>query len=625
MMTPPDRSRWLRFIGLALLVLSFTILLSLPRRGAAELNDLSYVRAAARAGDIEELFVIPGERRLRGRFTAASLDGEARTFDCIAPTDDLLTRVLDDVETWNREHADALIPVRVRAPANVYLMAALQTFPWLLLGFALVWLYLRNQRNLGAGPGAHPFARSRVRPAKERSQITFDDVAGIQEAKDEVYELIEFLRDPARFHRLGGRIPRGVLLVGPPGTGKTLLAKAVAGEAGVPFFSISGSDFVELFVGVGAARVRDLFRQAREQSPCIVFLDEIDAVGRRRGASSAGGSEEREQTLNAILVEMDGFESESGVIVIAASNRPDVLDPALLRPGRFDREITVELPDMAGRVEILKVHARRVPLGSEVDLQRVARGTPTFSGADLAALVNEAALIAALADRKEVAPADLEEARDKVRWGRAKKSRAMVEEDRRITAFHEAGHALLALLLPDVEPLHKVTIIPRGPTLGATMQLPERDHYHFSRTKAFGNLMVLFGGRIAEARFCGDVSSGASNDLERASELARRMVCEWGMSARVGPIAYKRSVAPMQLEESRGIEPLGAETRREIDREIRRLVEEAYAEAETVIEQHAEDVEIIARALLEDETLSGEEVAALIAPALKSEQAVAPC
>ena len=390
-----------------------------------------------------------------------------------------------------------------------------------------------------------------------------------------------------------------------PGTGKTLLAKAVAGEARVPFFSISGSDFVEMFVGVGASRVRDLFRQAREHAPSIIFLDEIDAVGRRRGASFATGSEEREQTLNAILVEMDGFSSDVDVIVIAATNRPDVLDPALLRPGRFDREISVDLPDMKGREGILAVHTRGVPIDDNVDLTDVARGTPMFSGADLEALVNEAALIAAMVGRETVTFADFEEARDKVRWGRAKRSRVMEEEDRVVTAYHEAGHALLAHLIPEVEPLHKVTIIPRGPSLGSTMQLPERDRYQLTLSTIQGNLMVLFGGRIAEERFCGDISSGASSDLQRASELAWRLVCEWGMSERIGPVVYGSSDDMVASGEQPGIVALGSELRSEIDREIRRTLDNAYQSAQALLDRHSDSVEAIARALLERETLSG--------------------
>ncbi|MGA1488865.1 MAG: ATP-dependent metallopeptidase FtsH/Yme1/Tma family protein, partial [Planctomycetota bacterium] len=379
--------------------------------------------------------------------------------------------------------------------------------------------------------------------------------------------------------------------------------------ARIPFFSISGSDFVEMYVGVGAARVRDLFKRAREHSPCIIFLDEVDAVGRRRTSNSAGGSEEREQTLNAILVEMDGFSPESGVIVIAATNRPDILDPALLRPGRFDRQITVDLPDRAGRRMILEVHTRDVCIEEEVDLDALARGTASFSGAELAAIVNEGALIAALDGREKIGQADLEEARDKVRWGRARRSRVLEEEDRIITAYHEAGHAILAHLLPEVEPLHKVTIIPRGPSLGSTMQLPEKDRYSLTRERAFGMLLVLFGGRIAEQRFCGDISSGASSDLERASDLARRMVCEWGMSEQVGAISYS---AGNGLDGAQ-LEPLGEETRRDIDKEIRRILQAAYDKAERKIDEHRDDVEAIARALLERETLDGAEVDELLA------------
>jgi cell division protease FtsH len=435
----------------------------------------------------------------------------------------------------------------------------------------------------------------------------------VDEAKEEVKEIIEFLRNPNRFQRLGGRVPRGVLLVGAPGTGKTLLAKAIAGEAKVPFFSICGSDFVEMFVGVGASRVRDLFKQAKDNSPCIIFLDEVDAVGRRRGSGLGGGHDEREQTLNAILVEMDGFESDEGIIVMAATNRPDVLDPALLRPGRFDRQIMVDLPDLEGRAQIIRVHTRGVKLSPDVDIQVLARGTPSFSGAEIEAMVNEAAIIAAMRDKESVGMEELEEARDKVRWGRQKQSRVMEETDRRVTAYHEGGHALVAHLLPEVEPLHKVTIIPRGMALGATMQLPERDRYHLQKKTVLGNIMVLYGGRIAEKVACSDISSGAQNDIERATELARAMVCEWGMSDRLGPVSFNENEQTVflgrEITRNRNHSEATAES---IDGEIKRILSECYEKTEALIEENRSSLDVIADALLKYETLSGQEVDRLL-------------
>ncbi len=478
----------------------------------------------------------------------------------------------------------------------------------------LYFVFIRPMRAVGPGGSLFSFGKSHARVARKGATgVTFDDVAGIDEAKSEVREIIEFLKNPNKFLRLGGRIPRGVVLAGSPGTGKTLLARAIAGEADVPFFSISGSDFVEMFVGVGASRVRDLFKQARESSPCIIFLDEIDAVGRRRGAGLGGGHDEREQTLNAILVEMDGFDSDAGIVMIAATNRPDVLDPALLRPGRFDREIVIDLPDVHGREEILEVHTKRVKIADDVDLRRLAQLTPTFSGAELAALVNEAAILAAMRDKTAVNMAEFEEARDKIRFGRERSNRSFTEDDLRITAYHEAGHAIVAHLLPEVEPLHKVTIIPRGMALGATMQIPERDRYHLSRKQLHGNLMVLYAGRIAEEMFCDDITAGATNDIERATEIARRMVCEWGMSEAIGPINY----ADVDETAFLGRDPARARTYSEsiaenIDNEVRRLVDTMYKRTEKLIRDHRKEVDRIAVALLRKETLTGEEVAALV-------------
>ena len=484
------------------------------------------------------------------------------------------------------------------------------SFGPILLFIAVIWWFMSRQMR-GQGQGLLNFGRSRavVYNTENRTGVTFADVAGIEEAKEEVAEIIEFLKNPEKFKRLGGRIPRGVLLVGSPGTGKTLLAKAIAGEAGVPFVSISGSDFVEMFVGVGASRVRDLFEQARKSAPCIIFLDEIDAVGRKRGSGMGGGNDEREQTLHAILVEMDGFGTDVNIIVIAATNRPDVLDPALLRPGRFDREIVIDLPDVAGREQILRVHTRNVKLAPEVVLADIARGTPGFSGAELAALVNESAIIAAMKEHAYVRQEDLEEARDKVRFGRAKKSRVMEVEDKRITAFHEAGHALVNLLLDHTEPLHKVTIIPRGMALGVTMMLPEKDRLHYTRNQALDSLAVSYGGRVAEDIFCDDITSGATSDIQHATGLARAMITQWGMSDAIGPI---------NLSERSGSDFLGNEvsmgrehsawTAKRIDEEIERVLREAQDRAESIIRGNVEAMHRITEALLEYETITGEEV-----------------
>ena len=481
----------------------------------------------------------------------------------------------------------------------------------LLILLLVLWFLVARQMRTAAGGNVFSFGRSRARLArKERVKVTFDDVAGIEEAKEEVQEIIEFLKNPQRFQVLGGRIPRGVMLVGPPGTGKTLLAKAIAGEAEVPFFSISGSDFVEMFVGVGASRVRDLFQQAKASSPCIIFLDEIDAVGRRRGMGYTGGHDEREQTLNAILVEMDGFDTNEQVIVIGATNRPDVLDPALRRPGRFDREIVIHFPDLNERQAILKVHAKNIKLAEVVDLSVLARGTPGFTGADLAAITNEAAIRATMLGKSAVEQDDLEEARDKVRWGRTKRSRAMDEEERRLTAYHEAGHALMSLLLePDVEPLHKVSIIPRGLMMGATMFLPEKDRYTIRRRQCLGQLKVAFAGRIAEELFFDDITSGASNDIRNATLIVRRMVMDWGMSDRVGPVRY----APQEETTPWGSEVFGPKehsdaTAHLIDEEVQRIVNASYAEAKSLLKQNREALRRIAEALLKHEALSADEV-----------------
>ena len=486
--------------------------------------------------------------------------------------------------------------------------------PWVLLIFVFL-IFMRQMRSQGGAGGVMSFGRSRAQlySKENHTNVTFDDVAGAEEAKAEVRELVEFLKNPSRFSRVGGRIPRGVLLVGSPGCGKTLLAKAIAGEAEVPFFSISGSDFVEMFVGVGASRVRDLFKQARENSPCIIFLDEIDAVGRRRGSGMGGGHDEREQTLNAILVEMDGFGTDEGIIVVAATNRPDVLDPALLRPGRFDREVTIDLPDLEGRQAILEVHLKRVKSGTDIDLATLARSTPGYSGADLAAIINEAAIMAVLDKRDEVSMEDLEEARDKVRYGRQKKSRKVEEADRRITAYHEAGHAIVSSSLPDTDPPHKVTIVPRGRALGATMILPEKESYHTQKKRLLAQLAMLFGGRIAEDIFCDDVSAGAHDDIRKATDIARAMVTELGMSEKIGPINY----AERQGSDFLGTELMrgklhSEETAREIDQEVILLLRSAYERAEKILLANRQQTENVAEALLVYETLNGEEVSKLL-------------
>jgi cell division protease FtsH len=476
----------------------------------------------------------------------------------------------------------------------------------------VLYFFFRSQIRM-AGKGALNFGKSKARMmARDKNKITFKDVAGVEEAKDEVQELVEFLKDPKKFQKLGGRIPKGVLMVGPPGTGKTLLARAIAGEADVPFFSISGSDFVEMFVGVGASRVRDMFEQGKKSAPCLIFIDEIDAVGRHRGHGLGGGHDEREQTLNQLLVEMDGFDTQDGVIIIAATNRPDVLDPALLRPGRFDRQVTVNLPDVKGREEILRVHAKKVKMAEDVDLSVIARGTPGFSGAELANVINEAALSAARRGLKAITTHELEDARDKVRWGRERRSLAMSEKEKTATAWHEAGHALLNVVLPDTSPLHKVTIIPRGPALGATMYLPEGDKYSTQRKEALALLAVTMGGRIAEEMFTNDVSNGASGDIMQATKLARRMVCEWGMS-NLGMIRFSEESDLVFLgrDMSRSREYSEA-TAQQIDSEVKKLIDDAYAHAHEVLDANRDKVELIAKALLEFETLEGSQVKDLI-------------
>ena len=481
-------------------------------------------------------------------------------------------------------------------------------FPMLLL--IGVWIFFMRQMQGGGKGGAFSFGKSRARMMDENTNnITFADVAGCDEAKEDVKELVDFLRDPTKFQRLGGRIPRGVLLVGSPGTGKTLLAKAIAGEAKVPFFSISGSDFVEMFVGVGAARVRDMFENAKKQAPCIIFIDEIDAVGRQRGAGLGGGNDEREQTLNQLLVEMDGFETGQGVLVIAATNRPDVLDPALLRPGRFDRQVVVSLPDIRGREQILKVHMRKVPLAPNVDALILARGTPGFSGADLANLVNEAALFAARRNGRTVDMSDFEKAKDKIIMGAERRALVMPEEERRNTAYHESGHALVARSLPKTDPVHKVTIIPRGRALGVTMQLPEGDRYSMDKERLLNTIAVLFGGRIAEEVFMNQMTTGASNDFERATAIARDIVTRYGMTDSLGPVVYAENEGEVFLGRSvTKTTHVSESTMQKVDQEIRRIIDEQYTVARSIIENNRDKMEAMAAALLEWETIDSDQI-----------------
>jgi len=505
------------------------------------------------------------------------------------------------------------VPYKVDMATGAVSQVLITILPTVIV-LGLLWVLIsRSMRGAGGGPGGMlgGFGRSRHRVSnKESAQATFADVAGIDEAKEEVSEIVEFLKNPKRFQKLGGRIPRGVLLEGPPGCGKTLLAKAIAGEADVPFFSISGSDFVEMFVGVGASRVRDLFKQAKDNSPCIIFLDEIDAVGRRRGGGfSSGGHDEREQTLNAILVEMDGFEASDQVIVIAATNRVDVLDPALTRPGRFDRAVAVQLPDVAGRRQILSVHARKVKMNADVDLEKLARSTPMFSGADLAAIINEAAILATMANKESIEMTDLDEARDKIRWGRAKRSRKVEQQERIATAYHEAGHAVLQTLLADADPLHKVTIIPRGQAMGVTFSLPEKDRYGYARRYLQATMRVLCGGRLAEEKKTGDVSSGASMDIKMVTAYARAMVLEWGMSDRLGFVRYAGDDSRETLMPDKDYSD---DTARMIDEEIRRMADEAYTDARRMVEDHWTQIVAVSEALLRLETLQRDEVERLM-------------
>ncbi|MGJ3523729.1 ATP-dependent zinc metalloprotease FtsH [Nitratidesulfovibrio sp. D1] len=531
------------------------------------------------------------------KLTGESSEGKA--FQTYAPHDpELVSRLISQKVEVKAEPQEE---------APWYMTLLVSWFPMLLL--IGVWIFFMRQMQ-GGGGKAMSFGRSRARMiTPESARVTFEDVAGVDEAKEELSEVVEFLSNPRKFTRLGGRIPKGVLLVGPPGTGKTLLARAVAGEAGVPFFSISGSDFVEMFVGVGASRVRDLFMQGKKNAPCLIFIDEIDAVGRQRGAGLGGGHDEREQTLNQLLVEMDGFESNEGVILIAATNRPDVLDPALLRPGRFDRQVVVPTPDVRGRRRILEVHTRRTPLATGVELDIIAKGTPGFSGADLENLVNEAALQAAKVGKDTVDMGDFEYAKDKVLMGKERRSLILSDEEKRITAYHEAGHALAAKLLPGSDPVHKVTIIPRGRALGVTMQLPEGDRHGYSRSFLLNNLALLLGGRVAEEVVFNDITTGAGNDIERATKMARKMVCEWGMSDAIGPLNIGEQGEEVFIgREWAHSRNFSEETARLVDAEVKRIIDEARQRCRALLEENIDSLHAIAGALLERETISGDDI-----------------
>ena len=553
-------------------------------------------------------------------------DIDAGRVSSVTITNDVVSGVLDDgtrFETIVPAGADLIsrlearnVSITARAPESSPFWSILLS-SWLpFIVIIGVWFFFIRQMQGGGRGGAMGFGKSRAKLLTEtQGKVTFEDVAGVDEAKQDLEEIVEFLRDPGKFQRLGGRIPRGVLLVGPPGTGKTLLARSVAGEANVPFFTISGSDFVEMFVGVGASRVRDMFEQAKKNAPCIIFIDEIDAVGRQRGAGLGGGNDEREQTLNQLLVEMDGFEANEGIILIAATNRPDVLDPALLRPGRFDRQVVVPNPDVSGREKVLKVHVRKVPLAPDVDLKVLARGTPGFSGADLMNLVNEAALMAARKNKRFVTHQEFEDAKDKIMMGAERRTMAMTDDEKKLTAYHEAGHAIIALKVAGIDPIHKATIIPRGRALGMVMTLPETDSYSFSREKALARLTMLFGGREAEIIKFGPakVTSGASGDIQMATSLARSMVMEWGMSEKLGRVRYKSNDQEVFLGHSvTQSQHMSDDTAKLIDQEVRKLIEDGEASARHILTTYNDQWEAIAQALLEFETLTGDELRALM-------------
>ncbi|MBG52109.1 MAG: cell division protein FtsH [Rhodobiaceae bacterium] len=581
-----------------LLVALFNLFQSPVERASSNEITFSQLLADVEAGNVRDV-TIAGDT-INGHFT------DQRSFFTYNPGDPNLVDRLSarGVEITAKPADDG-------SPSLIGVLVS--WFPMLLL--IGVWIFFMRQMQ-GGGGKAMGFGKSKAKLLTERhGRVTFEDVAGIDEAKDDLEEIVDFLRDPSKFQRLGGHIPKGVLLVGPPGTGKTLLARAIAGEANVPFFTISGSDFVEMFVGVGASRVRDMFEQAKKNAPCIIFIDEIDAVGRHRGAGLGGGNDEREQTLNQLLVEMDGFEPNESIILIAATNRPDVLDPALLRPGRFDRQVVVPNPDIVGREKILKVHMKKVPLAPNVEVKTLARGTPGFSGADLANLVNEAALLAARRGRRLVTMAEFEDAKDKVMMGAERRSMVMSEEEKKLTAYHEGGHALVALHMEDSDPVHKATIIPRGRALGMVMRLPERDQLSVTRSKLKADLAVAMGGRVAEEVIFGHdkVTSGASSDISMATKMAKAMVTQWGMSDKLGPLAYQDNEEEVFLGHSVARQQtMSEDTARMIDEEVKRIVSEGYEKAQELLTKHLDELHTLAQGLLEYETLSGEEIKALL-------------
>ncbi|MBH5399466.1 ATP-dependent metallopeptidase FtsH/Yme1/Tma family protein [Bradyrhizobium sp. CNPSo 4010] len=581
-----------------LLLALFTLFQNPGQRASSQDIAFSQLLSEVDRGNVRDV-VIQGPD-IHGTFTNGS------SFQTYAPNDPTLVKRL----------YDSKVQITAKPPGDNVPWFVSLLVSWLpFIALIGVWIFLSRQMQGGAGK-AMGFGKSRAKMLTEaHGRVTFEDVAGVDEAKQDLQEIVEFLRDPGKFQRLGGRIPRGVLLVGPPGTGKTLIARAVAGEANVPFFTISGSDFVEMFVGVGASRVRDMFEQAKKNAPCIIFIDEIDAVGRHRGAGLGGGNDEREQTLNQLLVEMDGFEANEGVILIAATNRPDVLDPALLRPGRFDRQVVVPNPDVVGREQILKVHVRKVPLAPDINLKTIARGTPGFSGADLMNLVNEAALTAARRNKRMVTQAEFEEAKDKVMMGAERKSLVMTEEEKLLTAYHEGGHAIVGLNVPATDPIHKATIIPRGRALGMVMQLPERDKLSMSLEQMTSRLAIMMGGRVAEELIFGreKVTSGAASDIEQATRLARMMVTRWGLSEELGTVSYGENQDEVFLGMSVSRTQNASEaTVQKIDSEIKRLVEEGYKEATRILTEKRVDLETLAKGLLEFETLTGEEIVDLL-------------
>jgi len=583
------------WLVISLMVILLFNMFNRPQEGRVETTYSQFLTSVDK-GDVAQV-TIQGSR-----IFGKQVDG--RTFQTFMPRD---TDVIKKLTEKGVE-----IQAKPEEETPWYMSILISWFPMLLL--IGIWIFFMRQMQVGGGK-AMSFGKSRARLLSETSRkVTFQDVAGIDEAKEELQEIVEFLKDPKKFTRLGGRIPKGVLLVGAPGTGKTLLARAIAGEAGVPFFSISGSDFVEMFVGVGASRVRDLFLQGKKSAPCIIFIDEIDAVGRHRGAGLGGGHDEREQTLNQLLVEMDGFESNEGVILISATNRPDVLDPALLRPGRFDRQVVVPVPDIRGREGILKVHLQNKPLAADVNALQLAKGTPGFTGADLENLVNEAALLAARHDKNSIDMADFEEAKDKVMMGLERKSMILSEEDKRNTAYHEAGHALVARLLPGTDPVHKVTIIPRGRALGLTQQLPQDDRHTYSRDFLVNSICILMGGRVAEELIFQARTTGASNDIERATQLARRMVCEWGMSDTMGPLTFgKREEQSFLGREIAQHRDYSEQTAITIDQEVRRIIEENYQRAYQLLNDNVEILHAMAQALLEKETIDIKDINQILA------------